>query len=860
MTKGGLALSSALLLAAGCGDNIGSGGGDAGGPDASWDQVISIDGLDGPVSVYFDGQGILHASCQSDADCFAAEGYFHAAHRFVQMDLRRRLGRGRLSALAGAATVETDTFWRMMMTDREGTPLEERIFAHADERTVAALEAYSRGVNAWLADLDAGRNGAVLSDEYSFPLLDQSAIQDDWEPLDSVACILPLIENLNDSSQAEIKMGEVYGQLPAAVASDLFGLRPPSASTVLEPPPAAARRARPARRTSSTGRTRLERRMRAARALFDRALAVPGRPEPVLQARGRGSNNWIVSPDHGGGSALLANDPHLALSHPAVWYLVNLDSKTSGGGSLHVAGASFAGLPGIVLGHNDDIAWGATTTYFDGADVYVETLNDTGDAVVFNGDEVPIETKSFQIEVSGMDEPVTKEYELVPHHGPVMSKMGSTALTVRWIGHDSDTDINFLLALATATSVEEGRQALENITSAGQNFVLVDRAGDIGWFPYLRLPTRPWASAELPPWLPLPGDGTAEWGEPIPYEDLPQAVNPAAGYLATANNDMTGALQDGDPTDDGYPFFQGLVDEGYRHQRIMERLAAETQHDLASMQSIQSDVYSLVGEVMTPAILAAVADATLDDDAQDIADALAAWDFECPTGLAGTDPEGPADPDTAASARGCAAFHVTWSRLMHMTFDDELAKAEVSASAFPNALIFALTAPGVLSRTYWDDQTTGGVETKADIVAGALSSAGAFLREKLGEPSGWLWGRIHTVSLRADLFDAVGITQYNSEEASNDGGMFTVDVANPADELGDHYDQRHGPSMRFACAASEADIECTIELPGGQRHHRDSPFYDSMFDEWLSNQPVPFLYGMDEAAAAAVERVRLVAP
>lgn len=860
MMKGRLALVSALLLAAaGCGDNTGSGGGgDGGGPDASWDQVISIDGLDGPVSIYFDEPGILHARCESDADCFAAEGYFHAAHRFVQMDLRRRLGRGRLSALAGAVTLDTDRFWRMMMTDREGTPLEERILAQADERTVAALEAYSRGVNAWLGDLAAGRNGAALSDEYSFDVIDQSAIQDDWEPLDSVACILPLIENLNDSSQAEIKMGDVYGQLPPAVAHDLFGLRPPSPSTIL--PAATARRNRASRGRATAG-TRLARRMKAARDLFDRALAVPGRPAPVLQARGRGSNNWIVSPEHGGGSALLANDPHLALSHPAVWYLVNLDSKSSGGGSLHVAGASFAGLPGIVIGHNDDIAWGATTTYFDGADVYVETLNDAGDAVIFNGDEVPIETGSFQIEVSGMDQPVTEEYEYVPHHGPVLSKTTGSALTVRWIGHDSDTDINFLLALATATSVDEGRQALENITSAGQNFVIVDRAGDIGWFPYLRLPTRPWASAELPPWLPLPGDGTAEWGPPIPYEDLPQAVNPAAGFLATANNDMTGALQDGDPTDDGYPFFQGLVDEGYRHQRIIERLAAEPQHDLASMQSIQADVHSLVGEVLTPAILDAVADVTLDADGQAIADALADWDFECPTGLAGTDADGPADPATAASARGCAAFHVTWPRLIQLTFDDELMAGGVnSASAFPNALIFALTADGVLSRSYWDDQMTGGVETKADIVAAALSSAGAFLRDGLGEPSEWLWGRIHTVTLRADLFDAAGVHEFNSDTFANDGGMFTVDVANPTDELHDKYEQTHGPSMRLACAASQSEVECTIELPGGQRHHRDSQFYDSMFDEWLANQPVPFLYSLDAAASAAVESVRLLPP
>jgi penicillin G amidase len=853
-----LVLAVALAAAtAGCGDNIRSGaGGDGGGPDAGWDQVISIDGLEGPVSAYFDPQGILHAQCGSDADCFAVQGYFHAAHRFVQMDLRRRLGRGRLSALAGPVTLPNDRFWRMMMTDREGTPLEERILAAADEPTRAALEAYSRGVNAWLADLAAERNGATLADEYSFQVIDQSAIQDDWEALDSVACILPLIENLNDSSQAEIRMGEVYDQLPADIAQDLFGLRPASPSTIV-PLPTVARSGRSARRHDPVG-PEVRRRLRSNRELFRRALAEPGRPAPVLQPGGRGSNNWVVSPDHGGGSALLANDPHLTLSHPAIWYLVNLDSKSSGGGTLHAAGASFAGLPGIVLGHNEDIAWGATTTYFDGADVYVEELNEAGDAVVFDGDEVAIQTGSFQIEVSGM-EPVTEEYEYVPHHGPILSKTDTSALTVRWIGHDSDTDINFLLGLATATTVDEGRAALENITSAGQNFVIIDRAGDIGWFPYLRLPTRPFAS-ENPPWLPLPGDGSAEWGDPIPYEDLPQVINPPAGFVATANNDMTGALQDGDPTDDGFPFFQGLVDQGYRHERIIERLAAEEQHDLASMQSIQADVRSLIGEALTPEILDAVAEAELDSDAQAVADALAGWDFECPTGLEGTDPEGPAAPDSAASARGCAAFHVLWPRLLQMTFGDELAAEGIQESPFASALVFALLTPGALSQTYWDEVSTGPTENRADIVAAALSSAGAFLRTELGEPTEWLWGRLHTVTLRADLFDAAGVTEFNSDSFANDGGMFTVDVAHPADAADDDYSHPNGPSMRFACEASDATVQCTIELPGGQRHDRNSQFYNSMLDEWLTNQPAPFLFGMDEAAAASVESVRLVPP
>jgi penicillin G amidase len=861
------------LVGSACGDNLdpidtddgddGDDGGDDGGEDG-----IAIEGLDGPVDVYFDQAGILHARCQSDADCFAVEGYFHAAHRFVQMDLRRRLARGRLAEIAGPALLAiSDLAQRRMLMTTDGTPLEERLMEFADERTVAAIEAYTRGVNAWLSDLAAGRNGAELADEYSYTLIDEAAIQDDWEPLDSVACILPLVDQLTNEAGTDILAGRIYGGLPPDLAEDVFMLRPPSPSSILEPPaPIAGASRRGAPRAES--REALHERLRRSRGLFDKALR--RMPDATMDRSSKGSNNWIVGPSLTGGGALMANDPHLALSHPSIWYLVHLDAKTAGaGGTLHVAGASFAGLPGILLGQNEDIAWGATTTVFDSTDVYVETLNEDGTAVILEGgEEVPLTQVDATFNVAGATEPVTETFSYVPHHGPIIEidEKAGTALSVRWTGHEADTDINFFLALSQATSVEEARAALENVTTAGQNFVVVDRDGNFGWFPYNRLPTRPWMSAAAPPWLPLTGDGTREWGEYIPYEDLPQALNPEDGFLATANNDMTGALADGDPTNDGYPYLQGFLDEGYRHQRIVERLAEQKgEHSLESMQSIQSDVFSLLGELLTPEILEIVdaLPAPVDDpDALAVISALRDWDFECESGLAGTAPDAAADPDTAASARGCAAFHVTYARLRR-TFDDEIEAADPSLdrSARPAALIFLLTDPGQLNQgdVYWDDVATDGVtETASDVVVAALVSAGAHLREELGEPEGWLWGRLHTVTLVADLF-SVATTEFNSPAFANDGGQFTVDVANPANDIDDRYNQPNGPSMRLACQADEPGVSCTIELPGGQRHDRDSPFYDSMLEDWLTNRPVPIGFAIDEVAAGAVETVR-VAP
>lgn len=859
-----LALLS-LAAPAGCGDDLSAAGDGGAGTDGGPAQTIHIDGLDGPTQVYADQNGILHIQCTTDHDCFAAEGYFHAAHRFAQMDLRRRLGRGRLSELAGNVTLATDEQWRMMMLTRDGHSLAQQLLDAADPATRASLEAYSDGVNAWLADLAANRNGAELSQEYTFPLLDRTAIQTPWEPIDSVGCILPLLAQLTDQSAEEIELGNVVAALGPDVAGDLFTEKPAVSSPVLAPATVArghVRRARHLRLRRSIARSAAAR-MRAARHLLALALALAGRPHPSLERGARGSNNWVVSPSHGGGMALLANDPHLPLSHPAIWYLVHLDAVTHGTGTVHAAGVSFPGLPGIVLGQNQDIAWGATTTYFDQVDVYVETLDPSGTGVMFEGQDVPFIQVQQTFQVSGRD-PVQNTVLVVPHHGPVVAidQDAGTALTVRWTGADATTDINLFTRLMTAGSVDEAKAALESSTTVGNNFVVADRAGHVGWFPYNRLPTRPWASAARPPWLPLPGDGSAEWGDYIPYADLPQAEDPAAGFLATANNDMTGALADGDPTNDGQDAIQRFVAPGFRHQRIVERLAAAAELDLSDMQSIQGDVLLGVGRATTPAILAAVSGATLDADAQAVALALTDWDDQCPTGLEGDDPDSPASTDATvlAEARGCAAFHAVWGRLSDLTFGDELAAAGVQHTALDSALVLALTQPDALSQSYWDDVSTGAVETEADTVAAALSEAGALLRQKLGDdPNDWLWGRLHTVTLRADLFDAAGVSDFNSPTYARDGGLYTVNVGNPSNPEGGSFDMRAGASMRLACAAGSEAVTCTIELPGGERHLRDSPFYDNLLPGWLDNQPIPLTFSVDQVAQDPAEHI-LVEP
>lgn len=807
---------------------------------------IRIPQLSGQVQVDFDDLGVLHASCQTDEDCVAVQGYFHAAHRFGQMDLRRRVVKGRLAeVLPLQPGIDSDRRYRTLISTREGMSLPDQLWAASSTRTRTLVEAYTRGVNAWIEDFRNGANGAELTDEWRH-LRDQI---EDWEPTDSIACALALVEGLTNSSQRELALGDVYATASTTLAADLFSLRPASPSAIITNEAFTALDPEALDKLAS-----VQARLQMAQPAIREALRML--PEKSLDI---GSNNWVLGPSRSADNqALLANDPHLGLSFPSVWYLAHLDAKTNGTGDLHIAGASFAGLPGVLIGQNEDIAWGATTTFFDMSDVYVETLNQAGDAVIFNGQEVPIVERTYQIAVTG-GQPVMHTVRYVPHHGPILVEdpQNGMALSLRWTGQDATTDANYILEMALATSVTEARTALENITTLGQNWVVIDRDGNFGWFPYNRVPRRPWASPLLPSWVPVPGDGSAEWQGAVPYAELPQALNPPDGYIATANNDMTGHLADGDPTNDGQEAFQALLADGYRHERIVQRIQdGMNTHSLETMQSIQADVHSLIGQRVVGAITGAAAGGALLADGQAVVSALESWDFDCPTGLLGLEPSSMKDPDPgrSSSSIGCTAFHAVWPRLIDLTFGDELEEEGVGAGPRTSAMVFALLQPDALIGDYWDDVSTTPVETMQDIVVAAINDAAMWMvgNANLGANSDdWRWGRIHTVTLIGDIFPP------NSDTFANDGGLYTVDVANPRFG-GNNSDFSHGsgPSMRFACRADSAEgVRCTIELPGGQRHFSDSPHATDMFMRWLVNEPAPIHFTAAEVAGASVETV-----
>ncbi|MGM0559383.1 MAG: penicillin acylase family protein [Myxococcota bacterium] len=844
--------------------------------DTTQPQGIRIPGLSAQVKVQYDEAGVVHFDCQTDMDCYAAQGYFHAQNRFFEMDLIRRQTLGELHevVVAPSAVIDTDVTFRRMMTTPQGEEIEDLYYDEANDETKAILDAYAQGVNTWLGDMRAERNGATLTAEYEHPFVRSDNIRD-WEPEDTIALYLQLAYQLSETSDDDLFRGEMAAALDPAVASDLFTTKPGIESNTLQASgvdPNVMMLGYDNPGELEQMRVAHERLFPARRAMREAREQIRNNPSWIFggQTGEDGSNNWAVSGDKTeSGQPLLADDPHLSLNNPAIWHYVELDSKTNGEGNLHVAGASIPAVPGIVVGHNEDVAWGVTTARLDLADAYIEELNADGTAVIYNGQEVDIITKEFTF----ADE--TRTFEYVPHHGPIISKdvENQRAVSVRWVAQEPGADLNFITGMLTATNVDEFMDNLENLRTINQNWVVMDRDGSIGWYPHGAVPKRPWAS-EHPNWLPLPGDGSAEWDGTLASSELPKMKDPPAGFIATANNDMDGSYSDGDATNDGHTPWQSPPAWGHRHKRIVDLLEASDTHTTDSMHDIQADVYSLHGEVLVPHVIdiAQANSGELSADAQNVVDALDAWQYECPTGMDGTDPDTAtpvSDETEATESIGCAAFHVMMTQMTDAVFSDELNGIEDVGGytdwyKLQSALIYVFDDPSQLNNgaDYFDDVTTDEtVETEADTVIAALEETANQMEILFGSttPDDWRWGKIHQVEL-ASFFAAAGLTEFNEGPFINDGGFFTVDVANPTGRGGEfagNYNHPNGASLRIVFETTDTAIQGYFQLPGGQDHHRDSQFYLSLMDEWLSNTSTPLLFDRDEVEANAVETIEV---
>jgi penicillin G amidase len=899
---------------------------------------VDIPGLDGPARVDRDGHGIAHVRAGTRHDLFFLQGWVHAQDRLFQMDTRRRQADGTLAELLGPAALPTDVQLRTIGLHRAAA----RSLPALSEDARAVLAAYADGVNAWVADHPLPPEYGALSLTRFRP----------WTALDSVA--VGKLQAFGLSFELDIELTTAllgYQQAGQAAGfdgtalffQDLWRSEPfTPASTV----PDATRRA-PAATAATTQAERAGEageRLAAAGRLARRYAAAAARVPLLRQALSgdhgqAGSNQWAVSGRlAAGGRPLLANDPHLSLDAPSTFYPVHLQA-----GPTDTAGSGFAGVPGVIVGHNRFISWGATVNPMDVTDTYAEQVrpdpsSPSGLATVHQGrlePVVPIPETFRQnnpgsggadnltvVPPGGAVPPATL---IVPrrNNGPIiqLDQAAGTALSVQYTGFSATREIDTFLIWDDARNLDDFRRGLQLFDVGGQNWAYADVEGNIAYFTSAELPLREDLQAGtvngLPPYFIRNGTGGNEWlpvrnpqpgqaipYEILPYEEMPQTVNPPAGFFVNANNDPAGTTLDNDPLNQTRPgggiYYLNNGYAGIRGGRITALLRAELAGDgrvsFADMQRIQADTALVDAQFFVPHLVRALARGVVDSDptlralARDRAvveavGRLALWNRRTPTGI----PEGydAADPDGRRLAPSrleqltsvAATIYAVWrGQLIRGAIDARLTPfgvpvpdGERSLTALKHLLETFGTSAGV-GASGIDFFAVDGVADPADRRDVVLLSAVRAALAKLAGPDfqaafagstdqeDYRWGRLHRVTLDHPLggpfnippgFGAFPPPLADLPGIPTDGGFETVDAsahdvrADAANEFG----FGGGPANRYVSEPrAPGDVRAVSSLPGGTSGVPGTPFYVNLLPSWLTNDT--FTWRLDAATGA----------
>jgi penicillin amidase len=494
--------------------------------------TLRVPGLASAVEVRRDARGVPHLRAQSLEDLLFAQGYVTAQDRLWQMDLSRRLAQGELAEIFGERALSLDIENRTLGL-RQAM---ERAVAELDPESRQILVAYTRGVNAFM---DGHRQRLPIE----FMILRYQPRP--WQEIDSFSPALNMTQALSTSWRDELMRERIRKKVGPELYSDLFPDHSPLDEPVAEP-------------LSQTGAAREPPRPTQPLNAHDADPALPPRAAADASSVGLGSNNWVLSGAHTrSGKPLLANDPHLGHSVPSVWYMIHLEAP-----GLDVSGVSLPGLPLVIIGHNQRIAWGMTNTAPDVQDLYAETFNFRDPKkYLHHGEWIAGEEREESIKVRK-----ERDYRLtvkVTRHGPVVAHDNDRDLALRWTALEPHALRFPFLKIDRAGNWQEFTGALRDFTGPMQNFVYADSDGNIGYYAAGWVPVRKQGDGTVP----SPGDtDDHDWTGFIPFEQLPHAYNPASGIIATAN---------GRVVPDDYPYLITHKWEApYRTAHIFELLRA----------------------------------------------------------------------------------------------------------------------------------------------------------------------------------------------------------------------------------------------------------------------------------------------
>ena len=743
-----------------------------------------------PVTVRRDGHGVPHIEAATQEDLFTAQGYITAQDRLWQMDLYRRHAGGELAEILGGSLVAHDKAQRVLGFRKAA----QRIYAHLSASEKSGLEAYARGVNLFIA-----QHGDRLPPE--FELLHYAPRQ--WTGEDSILIGTMMINDLDshwDTKLVRDRINAKLGKLPnaAKLESDLYPVgswrdRPPTGEVIdMTKPQPAPQSSKDDDDESTT----------AALGVHDLRQTL-GLPD--CNACGIGSNNWVIAGTHtASGKPLLSNDMHLGITVPNIWYMADLKAP-----GYHAAGVTLPGMPYVIEGHNEHVAWGFTALYADVQDLYIEKLDGKGNYRALDGTWKPLQVTRETIHVRGSGDVTLDVQETA--HGPLLNpilKNETRPIALKWTLYDAALNSLPIYAMNTAANSNEFSAALQQWCWPTQNVVYADNAGHVAYHAIGKAPVRPAGLISTA----IHG-GQNEWSGYIPFDQLPNSVDPPSGFLATANANVT---------TDKSPYKLTLEwADPYRAERIYKLLQGRDKLTPADMLAVQTDIYSEVDQEIAHRFAYALDHSAQNDKRlKQAADLLRSWDGKMTT-------------DSAAASVVTKARDALWPLILEPKLGDLAADYRWAERSFAQEEIVMHGEADWIPKGYktWDD-------VLSEAVRRGLKNSNA-----PADLSKWTYGSWHVIDIEHPLHPfLLWITNVAGTGALPlSGGGTTVKQVGKA----------FGPSQRFTMDWSSIDGS-TENISLGESGNPYSEYFRDQWKDYYGG--TTFALPFTEAAVAANTR------
>ena len=762
-------------------------------PMVSGSSVLPV--LHEQADVTRDHYGVPLIATRNEHDLMVALGYVHAQDRLWQMDLGRRAGEGRLSEIFGENTVSIDRMFRIIGIKAIALEVEANLSDSSRDR----MQWYSDGVNAFIES-----NRGKYPVEFDFLRYEPEP----WTVLNCLTIAQMMAWELNLSWWTDLVLGSITNTVDPVRGSDILPGFPESVLPIV-----------PAKEGQTFA------------SLGNGLIRVSEQYQNLMgfQGVGGGSNAWVVSPAKSvSGQVILANDTHLHLQMPSKWYEVFLRAP-----GVELGGMSIPGVPGIVAGHNADIAWGVTNMMADESDFYIVKV-DSADSLSywFDGKLIRMEIWSEEIQVEG-ESPVEVLIRTT-RHGPIVSDIRTPVqrssvpfvAAMRWTGSVPIDRVEAFHGINRAKNWEQFLSGVEKFPGPGQNFVYGDRDGNIGYVPGGLIPIRGKGVSILPQagW-----ESGSEWKGFVPFEQFPRIFNPVDGYVATANNKIA---------DSRFPYhISDLWEPPSRIQRLREVLDRDEQFSVQDFERLQNDAFSHHAKEMTPFFLAALSDTSLGFPEQDrVREYLANWDFNF-------------GKDDIATA----LFQMMFVRLLENVYRDEigpdLLHDFVILGNIPVRVTQQLVEKG--DSPWFDDVNTPHPESSRDILCRSIVEAVAALKDRLGPDTRmWRWGDMHQLTLQHPFGLVKPLDRVFNVGPFPMGGGGTSLVSGEY-SFNEPFGVTVAGSFRFVYDfASPAEYRSI--LPSGQSGQAFHEHYSDQTPLWLNGAYRTFKSDIDRSSIAAV--------